>query len=127
MTGKLLVVGTFIAAAMARPTFADSVLNDLAARTELRAIDTITITDQQFLTGDRDGKLVRIAGELRIPQKAKGRLPAVILQHGSGGPNGGHELWARQFNELGIASFLIDSFSAATLSALRPIRRRSDA
>ena len=35
----------------------------------------------------------------------------MILQHGSGGPNGGHELWAKTFNEMGIASFLVDSFS----------------
>ena len=62
--------------------------------------------DQQFLTGDKNGKAVTIAGQLRFPQGASGRLPAVILQHGSGGLNAGHELWAKTFNEMGIASFL---------------------
>ena len=44
-------------------------------------------------------------------------MPAVILQHGSGGPNGGHELWAKTFNEMGIASFLVDSFSGRGLTS----------
>jgi dienelactone hydrolase len=86
-------------------------LRDLAARTELRSIETITLTDQQFLTGDKNGKVVMISGELRIPQGASGRLPAVILQHGSGGLNANHELWAKTFNEMKIASFRVDSFS----------------
>ena len=41
----------------------------------------------------------------------------MILQHGSGGPNGGHELWAKTFNEMGIASFLVDSFSGRGLTS----------
>jgi len=88
---------------------------DLAARTELRAIETLTLTDQQFLTGDKNGKAVTIAGELRLPQGAAGRLPAVILQHGSGGVGPGPELWARYFNEMGVASFVVDSFSGRGL------------
>ena len=97
--------------AWAQSAMADPSLKDLAARTEVRAIETLTLTDQQFLTGDKNGKQTMIAGELRIPQGASGRLPAVILQHGSGGANGGNELWAKTFNEMGIASFLVDSFS----------------
>src|SRR5882672_3180086 len=46
-------------AAVAEPS-----LNDLAARIELRPIETLTLTDQQFLTGDKNGKAVTIAGEL---------------------------------------------------------------
>jgi len=91
-------------------------VSDLAARTELRAIDTLTISDQQFLTGDKNGKSVSIAGELRFPQGfPSGKLPAVILLHGSGGINGGNELWAKEFNEMGIASLLLDSFSGRGL------------
>ena len=90
---------------------AEPSIADLAARTELRGIPTLTVTDQQFLKGDKDGKPVIIGGELRIPRDVTGKLPAVVLLHGSGGPNGGHELWAKHFNEMGIASLLIDSFS----------------
>jgi len=103
--------------AWAESAVADPNLKDLAARTEVRAIETLTLTDQQFLTGDKNGKAVTIAGQLRFPQGASGRLPAVILQHGSGGPNGGHELWAKTFNEMGIASFLVDSFSGRGLTS----------
>jgi len=97
--------------AWAQSAAADPSLKDLAARTEVRAIETLTLTDQQLLTGDKNGKAVTIAGQLRFPQGAPARLPAVILQHGSGGVSGGHELWAKTFNEMGIASFLVDSFS----------------
>jgi dienelactone hydrolase len=90
---------------------ADPSVNDLAARTELRPFETLTLSDRQFLTGDKNGKAATIAGELRLPQGSNGRLPAVILLHGSGGPGGGNEFWAKHFNEIGVASFLIDSFS----------------
>ena len=89
--------------------------SDLAARIELRPIETLTLTDQQFLTGDKNGKAVTIAGELRIPRGVTGKMPAVVLLHGSGGVNGGNELWAKHFNEMGIASFVLDSFSARGL------------
>jgi dienelactone hydrolase len=96
---------------------ADPTVKDLAARTEIWPIETLTLTDQQFLTGDKNGKATTIAGALRFPQGASGRLPAVILLHGSGGPSGGNELWSKHFNEMGIASFLIDSFSARGLTS----------
>jgi dienelactone hydrolase len=70
---------------------------------------------RQFLTGDQDGKPVTIAGHLRFPQAVVGRLPAVILQHGSSGSNARDELWAKTFNEMGIATFLVDSFSGRGL------------
>src|SRR6266581_6446659 len=92
--------------------FAEPSESDLAARIELRPIETLTLTDQQFLTGDKNGKAVTIAGELRIPRGVNGRMPAVVLLHGSGGVGPGPELWAKHFNEMGIAAFLLDSFSA---------------
>ena len=102
-----LIIGlVWTQSALAEPT-----LKDWATRTELRAIETLTLTDQQFLTGDKNGKVVSISGELRVPQGASGRLPVIILQNGSGGLNGGHELWAKTFNEMKIASFRVDSFS----------------
>ena len=95
-------------------------LNDLAARTELRPFESLTLTDQQFLTGDKNGKAVTLAGELRLPPGASGRLPAVILAHGSGGTGPREEFWAKYFNEMGVASFVIDSFSGRGLADLNP-------
>src|SRR5262245_16027650 len=97
-------------AALAEPS-----VNDLAARTELRPIETLTLSDQQFLTGDKNGKAVTIAGELRIPRGVTGKMPAVVLLHGSGGVGPGPELWAKHINEIGVASFVLDSFSARGL------------
>src|ERR1700694_425530 len=101
-----------IACLAASSALAEPALNDLAVRTELRAIETLTVTDEQLLTVDKNGKTVWIAGELRLPQgPSSGKLPAVILLHGSGGINGGNELWAKHFNEMDMASYLLDSFT----------------
>src|SRR5262245_66637434 len=111
MTRIIRIASVILGLVWSRPAIGERSLKDRALRTEVRAIETLTLTDQQFLTGEKSAKAVTIAGELRIPQGASGRLPAVILQHGSGGVSGGHELWAKTFNEMGIASFLVDSFS----------------
>jgi hypothetical protein len=58
--------------------------NDFAARNELHSIHTLTLSDTQFLKGDAGGQPTSISGQLRIAQ-GTGRLPVVVLQHGSGG------------------------------------------
>ena len=90
---------------------AEPSVTDLAARIELRTIETLTLSDQQILTGDKNGKAVTIAGELRFPRGATGRVPGVILLHGSGGVGAREEFWPKFLNEMGVASFLLDSFS----------------
>jgi len=114
----LPVASAMVVLIWAQSAIADPSVKDLAARTEIHPIETLTLSVRQFLTGDKTGKAVTIAGELRFPQGATGRLPAVILQHGSGGSNGRDELWAKTFNEIGIASFLVDSFSGRGLSRI---------
>src|SRR5260370_40318778 len=73
---------------------------DFAARTELLPIQTLTLTDQQFLSGDNNGKTTAITGQLRIAQ-GTGRLPVVVLQHGSGGFAPNIEYWSRELNAAG--------------------------
>src|SRR5262245_12181205 len=80
------------------------------ARMEVRAIDSVTLTGEQCLTGDPNGKPVKLAGELRLPS-APGRLPAVILIHGSGGLSASEDRWAQELNGAGFATFLLDTFS----------------
>jgi dienelactone hydrolase len=87
---------------------------DFAARTELPPIRTLTLSDQQFLTGDRNGKPATIAGQLRIAQ-GLGRLPTVVLQHGSVGFGPGIEYWSRQLNAIGISTFALDGFTGRGL------------
>jgi dienelactone hydrolase len=87
----------------------------IAARTELHQIQTLTLSDQQFLNGDTGGKPVTITGQLRIAQ-GSGRLPVVVLQHGSGGYNANIDVWSRELNELGISTFALDSFTGRGLT-----------
>jgi dienelactone hydrolase len=93
----------------AQPAFAQ------VSRVEIYSLPSATLTDQQFLTGVREGKPVTLAGELRIPKSAEQRLPAVLLLHGSGGVSGGVDAWARFFNELGVATFTLDAFTGRGL------------
>jgi dienelactone hydrolase len=102
----------------AQPAAADPSVKELAARTELHPITTLTLTDAQFLTGDKNGKATTVAGELRLPQGASGKLPAVVLMHGSGGAAAREELWAKIFNEMGIAALVLDSFSGRGLTSV---------
>ena len=87
---------------------------DFAARTELLPIQTLTLTDQQFLTGDSNGKSTTIAAQFRIAQ-GLGRLPVVVLQHGSAGFGPNIEYWSRQLNAAGISTFAIDGFTGRGL------------
>jgi dienelactone hydrolase len=87
---------------------------DFAARTELLPVQTLTLTDQQFLTGDSNGKPTMIVGQLRIAQGV-GRLPLVVLQHGSGGFGPNIEYWSRQLNAASISTFAIDGFTGRGL------------
>jgi dienelactone hydrolase len=97
-------------------TNAQSIPKEIAARTELYAIPSVTISDQQFLTGDANGQQVTVAGELRVAQGA-GRLPVVVMMHGSGGVNGTSEAWVHQFNSMGISTFVLDGFSGRGITA----------
>jgi predicted dienelactone hydrolase len=88
---------------------------EIAARTELYQIQTLTLSDQQFLKGDVGGKPVIISGQLRIAQGA-GRLPVVVLQHGSSGYAANIDVWSRELNEIGISTFAIDAFTGRGLT-----------
>lgn len=95
----------------AQAALAEPSASDLAPRTEVHAFELLTLSDRQLLTGDTNGQRVTIAGELRFPRGTTGRLPAVILLHGSGGIGAREEFWSKYLSELGMASFLVDSFS----------------
>lgn len=86
-------------------------------RLELHVIQTQSPTEQEFLNGKKDANPATISGELRIPRTGSDRLPAVILLHGSGGPSGLQDNWAREFAALGIATFIVDSFTGRGISS----------
>ena len=80
------------------------------ARIEIHSIETVTLTDKQFLTGAKNGMPVRIGGELRLPPGLL-RVPAVILVHGSGGVGANVDRWAQELNEIDVAALLLDCFT----------------
>jgi dienelactone hydrolase len=100
------------------PTWAE-VANkgELPARLELHPIATLWLSDQQFLVGDDKGRQVTVAGELALPQR-QGKLPAVVLLHGSGGIGPNVPFWAREFNAMGLATFVIDAMSGRGLQGV---------
>lgn len=95
---------------------AELALDAYASRVEIRPFNSLTLSDEQFLSGDKNGPTVMLAGELRIPRESgPGKLPAVIIMHGSGGINAANQSWAYELNRAGIASFVVDSFSGRGL------------
>jgi len=98
-------------------TNAQGIPKDIASRVEIYAIPSVTISDQQFLTGDANGKPVTVAGEFRVAQ-GTGRLPVVVMMHGSSGVAGTTEAWTHQFNAMGISTFVIDGFSGRGLTSV---------
>jgi dienelactone hydrolase len=100
-------------------TSAQTIPKEIAARVEIYAIPSLTISDQQFLSGDANGKPVTVAGEFRIAQGA-GRLPVVVLMHGSSGVGATTEAWVHQFNAMGISTFVIDGFTGRGLTVVGP-------
>ena len=88
---------------------------DFAARTELHSIETLTLSDTQFLTADANGKPTITSGQFRIAQ-GSGRLPVIVLQHGSGGMGANIEMWQKEFNTIGVSTFALDGFTGRGLT-----------
>ena len=104
VSARLRAIGLFA-------VFVSAVAFAQPARIELYAIPTMTLTGAQFLTGDRSGKPVLIAGELRLPPAGGGKIAAVVLVHGSGGVRANVDNWANEFVAQGMGAFILDSFS----------------
>ena len=98
---------------------AQSMPKEAAARVELYPIPTLTMSDRQFLTGAGDGTPVTVSGEFRIAQ-GTGRLPVVVLMHGSSGVGAAMEPWVHSLNAMGISTFVIDGFTGRGLTVVGP-------
>jgi dienelactone hydrolase len=114
---KAIGLAMLMACGCAEAALAQSDARQIAARVELHAIPSLTLTDQQFLAGDASGKAVTVTGELRIAQ-GQGKLPVVVLVHGSGGIGPNVEMWARELNQIGISTFALDGFTGRGLTSV---------
>ena len=70
---------------------------------------------------DDNDKDLEVWGFLTIPKKTKGKIPAMIYMHGSGGLSKTAKErispWLKMFNKMGIATFQLDSFRPRKVSS----------
>lgn len=93
----------------------------ISARSEIYSIPTLTISDQQFLIGDDNGKAVIVAGLLRFPPKpVSAKLPVIFLLHGSSGMGANIDFWSNHFLSKGYATFSLDAFTGRSLTVVGP-------
>ncbi|MDE2602502.1 MAG: dienelactone hydrolase family protein, partial [Bradyrhizobium sp.] len=93
------------------------------ARFEIIPISSVTLSDVDFLAGQKGGQPVTIAGELRLPRGGTDKLPAAILLHAGGGMGGtgsAIDEWSRELNQLGIATFAVDSLAGRGIVSASP-------
>lgn len=95
-------------------------LSDLSAGQTGR-IEFNSITPQSIWTYARkntaDTKQVVVYGDLLMPKNVSGKVPALVLSHGSSGVSPyAYEVWAAKMNAAGVAIFIIDSFKPRGVS-----------
>ena len=59
-----------------------------------------------------------IHGDLQLPVRGTGPFPAMVIMHSSRGIDNSIGNWAKTFNEIGVATFVVDSFTPRGLSEL---------
>src|SRR5262245_12671295 len=94
------------------------------ARQEVHPVQSVTLSDTEFLSGKQDGKPVTLAGVLRLPKVGPERLPAVVLLHGAGGMGGSGssiDEWSQELNQIGIATAYCTARRMITIRSLRAV------
>jgi len=87
------------------------------AREAFYSIPSETVSAADFLTGKK-GTPIALAGQLRFAKTGSARQPVVILLHSASGPiaeGAPYEEWPRVLNEVGIATFAVDSYAGRGL------------
>jgi fermentation-respiration switch protein FrsA (DUF1100 family) len=87
------------------------------AREAFYSIPSETMSAADFLTGKK-GTPVVLAGQLRLAKTGPAKQPAVVLLHSASGPiaeGAPYEEWPRVLNEVGIATFAVDSYTGRGL------------
>ncbi len=108
---KKLLLGLLSVAAMCSAyAQSDSLADGRAGRIEFQSI---TPPDRwQFVRKNLENtKTVTVFGELLMPKRVTGKVPAVLISHDSGGVTPKlYDPWAKELNNAGIAVFIVDSF-----------------
>jgi dienelactone hydrolase len=94
-------------------TAADPPVQDLAdGRTGKIYFESVTPTGFFPLAKHEAMAKTVIFGTLSVPKKATAPVPAVVIAHGSAGVSNEREFWwADHLNDMGVAAFVVDSFT----------------
>ena len=80
--------------------------------------ESVTLSAQQVLLGETQGKPVTLAGELRLPGLGTDKVPTVILVHGIAGLAPRHFEWANALNSWGYGVFIPDHISGRGIAPM---------
>ncbi len=89
-------------------------------RMSLIPFDSVTLSSQQVLVGETQGKPVTLAGELRLPGMGTDKVPVVVLVYGIAGLMAKEDEWARSLNSWGIGVFIPDHLSGRGIAPMSP-------
>lgn len=93
-------------------TAADPPVQDLAdGRAGKIYFESITPSGFFQLAKHQATQKTVIVGTLRLPKKATGPVPAMVIAHGSAGVAERESWWADHLNDIGVAAFIVDSFT----------------
>ncbi|MCY0853606.1 dienelactone hydrolase family protein [Cupriavidus sp. D39] len=102
-----------LAAAVALPVLSHEIYNNLASGPSGKIyFNSVTPKSKWELVHRKyDRKPTTVWGMLYMPESVEGRVPAMVISHGSAGVQEKDiDRWVRAFNKMGIAAFVVDSF-----------------
>jgi hypothetical protein len=110
LAARLCLLGLLVAVPA---TAADPPVENLAdGRTGKIYFESVTPTGFFQLAKRETMAKTVIFGTLSLPKKATAPMPAMVIAHGSGGVSHDREFWwADHFNDIGVAAFVVDSFT----------------
>ncbi len=90
-----------------------------AGRIEFQSFTPMTMLD---LARERreNWAAAKVWGDLSFPARMGDKVPAIVLSHGSGGVERNMSRWVEALNEIGVATFVVDTFGP------RGIRRTAE-
>jgi len=117
---KSLIHVPFLAVALT--LFLALVATPAIAQIQIQVIpfDSVTLSSQQVLLGETQGKPATLAGELRLPGLGPDKVPVVVLVHGIAGLRAYHIEWANALNSWGFGVFIPDHISGRGITPLSP-------
>ncbi len=114
MTRSAVVSLAILALSSCAPAIPVASLAD--GRTGTVHFATVSPTGLEFAPGRRPTGSAVISGDLSLPRGGASRAPAVVLIHGSGGVRPNASVWVRELTSIGVAAFVVDSFTGRGIS-----------